>query len=169
MKLAQNSTKIHAAVVTFVSPGAVVELRFTQKFNLEQFNSTIDSIRSYYTASVPPIIEKSLEKTRRLFHMSSRQHVRRIVILIAYAVDFDFSDDALMRNAAFQLKQEGVRIFVVCVFMISPEESQEIILRTGIVERKKHLIFTSDDFDEMNDMANNQVTKVLLAIGKNVN
>ncbi|KAJ7371964.1 hypothetical protein OS493_021390 [Desmophyllum pertusum] len=115
MKLAQNSTKIHAAVVTFVSPGAVVELRFTQKFNLEQFNSTIDSIRSYYTASVPPIIEKSLEKTRRLFHMSSRQHVPRIVILIAYVVDFDFSDDALMRNAAFNSKRK-VFAFLLSVY-----------------------------------------------------
>ena len=171
MKLAQNSTKTHAAVVTFVSRSAVVELLFPHKFNLEQFNSTIDRIRPYMysglfvTKKLPPRIEESLEKTRRLFNMSSRQHVPRIAILIATVADLP--DNALMRNAAFQLKQESVRIFVVCVFTISPEKSQKIVLGTGIVERKKDLIFTSSDFDEMNDSVNNQVTKVLLAIGKN--
>ncbi|KAJ7388240.1 hypothetical protein OS493_039035, partial [Desmophyllum pertusum] len=181
VKLAQNSTKIHAAVVTSgrgAVAGPSVKLNFTQKFNLQQFISAINKIR------VDPVrrlqlninMYKALEilTSERVFR-SCRQHVPKIAILIVD--EFDFYYNARLRNASERLKQEGVRIFVVYVYdndyrcrtadcNVEIAEIRELL--EGLVRKDADLVAPNNkEFDEMNGFVNNLVTKVLLAIGKN--
>ncbi|KAJ7385103.1 hypothetical protein OS493_017471 [Desmophyllum pertusum] len=122
VKLAQNSTKIRAAVVTFSGTySASVKLNFTKKFNLQQFISTINRIPYKYTRWIS--IGKALEITSERVFRSSRQHVPKIAILIVDYYDFYWSDNARVRIASERVKQEGVRLVVVvlppCFFLVN--------------------------------------------------
>ena len=155
-KLANNSTKLNAAIVLY-STSASVELNFSQKFSLQNFIYAEDGL-PFESGSTR--IDKALYVTSEQVFTTSRQQNSKIAILITDGRNTIGPNTVLLGIASQPLKQKGVRIFVVGVG--ANLDKEELL---NITERKEDLILPYSAY-QLSDYVDDLVTKVLLAIGK---
>lgn len=158
-KLGNKCAQLNAAVVLF-SISASVKLTFSKKFNLDYFNSVIDSL--VHERGVTRIDKALLLTASSVFTAlaGSRPRVPKIAILITDGKNTASPDTVPLSIASEPLKQKGVRIFAVGIG--KAVALQELLEITG----RKEDVFLVNSFSSLLGEVDRLVTNIWWAIGK---
>lgn len=159
-KLGNKCAQLNAAVVLF-SISASVQLTFSREFNLDYFNSVIDSL--VHERGLGTRIDKALLLTASSVFTAlegSRPRVPKIAILITDGKNTASPDTVPLSNASEPLKQKDVRIFAVGIG--KAVALQELLEITG----RKEDVFLVNSFSSLLGEVDRLVTNIWWAIGK---